>query len=253
MASNRATPTEPGDLHEWVSFDDPDEARTWVFDLTFLSSNWTCIFGQGCSGVLTGPAPELEQGCCSYGAHFTDDADRKRVEAMAERLDAEQWQFRSEALELGGPIHVDDNGETVSHLVDDACIFLNRPGFGAGAGCALHQAALSAGENFIDWKPDVCWQLPLRRVDETDDYGHVTSTVREWKRRDWGEGGHDFHWWCTDAPDAFVGTRPVHQELRQEIIALTTPWAYEQVVEHLAGRRNGSGTAVPLPHPAVRR
>src|SRR4051794_34036749 len=34
----------PADLHEWVSFDDPDADRTWVFDVTFLASNWTCIF-----------------------------------------------------------------------------------------------------------------------------------------------------------------------------------------------------------------
>ena len=61
----------PDDAHEWVSFDDPDEERTWLFDVTFLASAWTCIFGHGCQGVLTGPTPELVQGCCSYGAHFT--------------------------------------------------------------------------------------------------------------------------------------------------------------------------------------
>ena len=48
-----------------------DEDRTWVFDVTFLTSNWTCIYGNGCPGILDDPAPELEQGCCSYGAHFT--------------------------------------------------------------------------------------------------------------------------------------------------------------------------------------
>ena len=47
---------------------------------------WTCIFGDGCQGVLTGPAPELVQGCCSYGAHFTDKADRRRVERLAKKL-----------------------------------------------------------------------------------------------------------------------------------------------------------------------
>ena len=65
----------PADAHEWVSFEDPDEQRTWRFDVTFLLSHWECIYGRGCQGVLTGPAPEMEQGCCSYGAHFTDDED----------------------------------------------------------------------------------------------------------------------------------------------------------------------------------
>ncbi len=76
----------PEDLHEWVSFDDPDEDRTWVFDVTFLTSPWTCIFGRGCQGVLTGPAEELEQGCCSYGAHFVDEDDEATMLAYAERL-----------------------------------------------------------------------------------------------------------------------------------------------------------------------
>lgn len=247
----------PGDLHEWVSFDDPDEARTWVFDLTFLASNWTCIFGRGCQGVLTAPTPELLQGCCSYGAHFTDGDDRARVERYARRLTATQWQFKARAARRGGPIRVTAGGDTVTRLTEGACIFLNRPEFAGGAGCALHRAALEEGERHMDWKPDVCWQLPLRRVDETDPYGHVTSTLREWKRRDWGDGGHEFHWWCTDAPDAFVGERPVYRELRDEIIEMTTPWAYALVVEHLERRvTNGAtspATSVPLPHPAVRK
>ncbi len=52
-------PAVPPDTHEWVSFEDPDEERTWLFDVTFLQSNWHCIFGNGCQGVLTGPTPEL--------------------------------------------------------------------------------------------------------------------------------------------------------------------------------------------------
>src|SRR5436853_1609980 len=87
-------PRAPADAHEWLSFEDPEEERTWVFDVTFLASNWTCIFGRGCQGVLTGPAPELVQGCCSYGAHFTGVEDVARVEAVARTLTAADWQFR---------------------------------------------------------------------------------------------------------------------------------------------------------------
>ena len=35
---------------EWISFEDPTEERTWVFDVTFLLSRWECIFGRGCQG-----------------------------------------------------------------------------------------------------------------------------------------------------------------------------------------------------------
>jgi hypothetical protein len=239
----------PDDLHEYASFEDQKEHRTWVFDLTFLASPWRCIFGHGCPGVLTAPAPELEQGCCSYGAHLVDEEDASSVRVAAERLTDDQWQHKASAARRGGPLRTTKAGVTVTRLTNDACIFLNGPDFPGGAGCALHRGALDAGERPMDWKPDVCWQLPLRRVDHTEDSGHVTSTVREWKRRDWGGGGEDFHWWCTDAPDAFDGHRPVYEELRDELIELVGEWAYDRVVEDLERRRD---TATLLPHPVLR-
>jgi hypothetical protein len=240
----------PEDLHEWVSFDDPDEDRTWVFDVTFLVSGWECIWGRGCQGVLTGPAPELEHGCCDYGAHFTSEDDVRRVERHAARLTAEQWQFKKLARQRGGPIRQKrKSGEYVTRLADEACIFLNRPGFPGGPGCALHRAALDAGARPLDWKPDVCWQLPLRRTDETDGHGHVTSTVREWKRRDWGAGGQEFHWWCTESPDAFVSRRPVYETMAEELLELVGEQPYRLLVQHLRARRKSTF----LPHPAVRR
>jgi hypothetical protein len=238
----------PSDLHEYVAFDALDEHRTWVFDLTFLTSNWHCIYGDGCPGVLTQPAPELVQGCCSYGAHLIDEDDADAVRAAAERLDDRQWQFRKVSSRRGGPIRRNAEGTLVTRLVDDACIFLNRPGFAGGPGCALHRGAVDAGERFMDWKPDVCWQLPLRLVEDTDDAGHVTSTLREWKRRDWGDGGHEFHWWCTDAPDAFDGHQPVYVELRDEIVEMVGRWAYDRLVDYVEQRDQWT----LLPHPQRR-
>jgi hypothetical protein len=235
--------------HEWASFE--VDGATYVFDLTFLTSTWTCIFGAGCLGVLTEPAPEMVHGCCSYGAHFTDKRDRKRVLAAAEQLSAEQWQFRGEAAERGGPIRKDGDGVYVSELVDGACIFLNRPEFPTGAGCALHQAALAADERPLDWKPEVCWQLPLRLDNHVDDNGHLTWTLREWKRRDWGEGGEEFHWWCTESPEAFEGGHGglVYETMRDEIVEMVGAEPYELLCAYLKDR----GTERLLPHPAVRR
>ena len=236
-------------MHEWVSFEDGD-GDTYVFDLTFLTSNWTCVFGAGCQGVLDGPAAELEQGCCSYGAHFSSDEDVARVKKYVKRLTADDWQFHREAKKLGGPITVVD-GETVSRLVDDACIFLNRPGFEGGPGCALHRAALRTGERPLDWKPDVCWQLPLRLDDHTDENGFHTFTLREWKRRDWGEGGPEFHWWCTDDSLAFRDRKQVWQTLRDEICEMVGDEMYANVVKYIKARAKRTETL--LPHPAVRR
>lgn len=240
----------PAGAHEWLSFPDPREDRTWVFDVTFLLSGWNCLYGAGCQGVLTAPAQELEQGCCSYGAHFTDDADRGRVAAAAGKLTPAQWQFRARGRR-SGTMRTDAEGATVTRLVEGACIFLNRPGFPGGAGCALHRGALEAGQRPMDWKPDVCWQLPLRRQDQTEESGHVVSTVGQWERRHWGVGGAEFHWWCTDTPEAFGDRVAVYRRLRAELVGICGEAVYQLLARYLDQR--ASTAAVPVSHPAVRR
>lgn len=241
----------PDDLHEWISFEDPTEARTWMFDATFLRSNYHCIYARGCKGVLDADATEMMQGCCSYGAHFVDDDDVATVVKAFVRVKPEHMQFHRKAVRGGflrpGDPDADGTPVTVTRLVDDACIFLNRPGFAGGVGCALHIAALDAGERPLDWKPNVCWQVPIRLEHTTDEHGHVISRLREWKRRDWGDGGQVFHWWCTEAPEAFVGHEPVYRSSRDEIVELVGQEIYDQLVELLERPH-----WVPLPHPAVR-
>ncbi len=240
-----------------------------MIDATFLRSTWSCIFGSGCKGVLDADATEMVQGCCSYGAHFVDDDDVQTVVRAVVRLTPKDWQFAKKA-KTKGFLDTGDDGATVTRLVDDACIFLNRPGFEGGPGCALHRAALEAGERPMDWKPNVCWQLPLRLDHHTDDQGHVTSTLREWKRRDWGPGGDEFHWWCTETDEAFVagsdqsgsdqsgsdqsgsdragGKMPVYEYLHDEIVGMVGREVYDQLLPLLTRPK-----WTPLPHPAVRR
>lgn len=242
----------PDDLHEWISFEDPDEHRTWLFDATYLRSNYTCIYGNGCAGILDEPAPERHLGCCSFGAHFADGDDVKNLERHARRLRPDQMQFHAK-MRKKGPVRTgdpDDEGNPVvmTRLADDACIFLNRVGFEGGVGCALHIAALEAGERPMDWKPSVCWQVPIRLEHSTDESGHVTSRLREWKRRDWGEGGDDFAWWCTEAPEAFVGSEPLYRSAKDDIVELVGAHIYELMVAQLE-----RPTWVPLPHPALRQ
>ena len=239
----------PAESHEWASFEDPDEERTWMFDVTFLLSGWECIFGRGCQGVLTGPAPELVQGCCSYGAHFTDSADVARVKAVAKTLSDDEWQF-AKIGRRQGIIEKQPDGTKVTRIVEDACIFLNRPGFPTGPGCALHQVAMKRGRPPLELKPDVCWQLPLRREDLTDATGRVVSMVGEWERRHWGEGGEEFHWWCTEASEAFGSKKPVFESMRDELTEMVGKKVYARLAAFLKDRREQSW--VPLPHPAVR-
>ena len=171
--------------------------------MTFLLSSWQCIFGCGCQGIWTAPTPELGHGCCTYGAHFSDKADREHVVKVAKELGADEWQFAKVAKKKGIYTKVvEDEGdgpEWKTTIHKDACIFLNRLDFPAGAGCALHLHALNRGKHFSDYKPEVCWQVPLRRIDDEQDDGSVISRLTEFGRDGWGEGGEDFGWWCTEA------------------------------------------------------
>jgi hypothetical protein len=234
--------------HEWVSFEDAKEQRTWLVDVTFLTSRWNCIFGNGCKGILEEDASDLVQGCCSYGAHFTDDKDIKRVSAAVKDLRSEEWQFQEDGLR-DGFIEVVD-GATKTRLHHDACIFLNRPGFAGDPGCAFHIAARRQGVPHLKLQPEVCWQVPVRREDLVDELGHVTSTITQWDRRHWGEAGEDFHWWCSEAPEAFEGPDPVYVSLAPELTELMGKRNFAEVRRYLDQRLQDG---ISLPHPVVRQ
>lgn len=201
----------------------------WRFDRAFLTSNWTCLFGCGCQGILDRPAPERGEGCCSIGAELDGEDEAMALSATAMMLLPEQFQHHAEAAADG--VFAD---ETRRHtrVVDGACIFLNRPGFTGGAGCALHLAAVALGDSPIDWKPSVCWQLPIH-VDwapAADD--REVATVRGWRRADWGDDG-DMAWWCTEAPEAYVGDRPVVESLSDELQAIVGEPVYVELRRRL--------------------
>jgi len=245
---SQPAPLSDATRRDWLSFD--YDGNTYMFDASFLTSNWTCIFGAGCKGIHDVDTTDLQHGCCSFGAHFADGPDKKRVKAAIARLTSDQWQLSSTAADLGGPLFKNDDGGWSTRVVDGACVFLNRSDFHLGSGCALHVGAVEADERPMDWKPEVCWQVPVRYHFETDELGHTTYVLREWKRRDWGEGGSDFHWWCTEDPEAFVGHERVVETLEGEIRGLVGDPVYDILRAHLDERVTGTTF---LPHPAVRR
>lgn len=240
----------PEDLHEWISFEDPGFHRTWLVDATFLRSRWTCIWGRGCKGTLERDATALNHGCCSHGAHMIDAADVAAVRRAVRRLGPDRWERRAQGSRGRWLVRRHGEGgrlEYATAIRGGVCIFHNSRDFAGGEGCALHLGAMAAGERPIDWKPDVCWQLPVR-LEEHDEGGHVLSTLREWKRRDWDEAGADFHWWCTDSPDAFVGRAPLYRAMRDELVELVGPRIYG-----IMARLLDAPATTRLPHPAVRR
>ena len=216
----------------------------WRFEREFLTSNWTCLFGNGCKGILQEDATELNQGCCSLGAHFGDGPagqnEAMQVQAYAAMLSPSNFQFFDAAHDpesTPGALSIyGDDGRTHTRVVDGACIFLNRPGFDGGEGCALHIAALESEESPTEWKPSVCWQLPLRIDWEEVDADTETATVRRWSRADWSKHGETMAWCCTERSDggeAYTGSEQVIDSLRDELTALAGDEVYVELTRRL--------------------
>lgn len=210
----------------------------WRFDRSFLTSNWTCIWDRGCHGIRTEKAAQLGHGCCSLGAELDGTDEAMTVSASAAALAPTLFQYHAEARD--GGVFGDDEF-TKTRVIDGACIFLNRPGFTGGAGCALHLAAVAADESPIDWKPSVCWQLPVHVDWELGDDDIEVATVRGWTRHDWGEDGDMMAWCCTEragnggTDEAYVGDRPVFESLRDELEAIVGAPVYVELRRRLTG------------------
>lgn len=215
----------------WVSFADEDQT-TYLFDLSFLTSGWSCTFGTTCKG--TEPQDNGARGCCAHGAHMVDDDETDTIIDIANRLTADQWQNHSLVEAPADIFEEDADGETKTRTLNDACIFLNDQTFEGGHGCALHIGAIAAKERPLDWKPAVCWQVPFRLEQFEDENGKLTLMVRAWRRSDWGEGGDDFGWWCTDElPESTPGnaTWLHHQD---ELIELVGEWPVQLLNDYLS-------------------
>ena len=229
----------------WVEFPDPADAdQVFRCDLTWLTSSWTCIFGQGCKGIYK---DEPDVGCCTLGAHFADKDDEKRVRASVKELTPQTWQRHSRSW-----IETDDEGARKTRVVDGACIFFNDKDFPAGYGCAFHHLATRTGRHFLETKPDVCWQLPIRRtydhVERPDDTEVLVVTIAEYDRRGWGPGGHDLDWYCTGNTEAHVGATAVFESLGPELTELMGVEAYEVLAGYC--RERLASRAQVAPHPA---
>ncbi|MFT4188603.1 MAG: hypothetical protein QM621_08465 [Aeromicrobium sp.] len=232
----------------WVEFANPDDAtERFRCDLTWLTSRWTCIFGQGCPGIYES-TPDV--GCCSHGAHFADDEDYETVAGFVERLTPEQWERHDEGRATGWTER-DEEGDLKTLAVDGACVFHNSKDFAGGYGCALHGLALAEGIEPLEAKPQVCWQLPLRRgyreVDPGDGEEYTEVTIGEYTRAGWGPGGHDFDWYCTSNTEAHVGREPVYRSNRAELTALMGEAGYALLAQHCEAFERGG---LPQPHPA---
>lgn len=254
---------------EWFSFDHPTEADHLVtVDMTWLLSRWTCVFGSpACHGIL---ADQPDSGCCTHGAFLTDDDDRERLAANVALLTPGEWQHEADAradaadrtpesLDKGIAFYLeedelDDEPALRTRRFNGRCVFFNDTDWPAGSGCALHHMAARLGRTLPESKPEVCWQLPIRRTQEwetrPDEVEILHTRIAEYDRRGWGPGGLDLDWYCTGSPDAHVGTAPVFETLADELRELIGDEAYEVVADACRRRQQLGLVAV---HPATER
>lgn len=278
---------------EWFEFahpDDPDHIITC--DLTWLMSTYSCAFGTAnCPGI---DSKNPDVGCCGHGAFLCDEDDRERLVDVVKQMEADSnatpnsprwWQNRPDSVsewfatrddDLTEPLEPwlvwdeldDENGEPEPALktkvIDGACIFANRAGWHSGAGCALHQWAAAHGIDHVEAKPDVCWQLPLRRLEDWEERPDgeeiLRTTITEYDRRGWGNGGEDFDWYCTGAPATHDNAEAIWRTHKSELIALIGEECYEILAEHCAAREQAgaakafgpSGYPLLAIHPATR-
>ncbi|WP_082772684.1 hypothetical protein [Actinoplanes sp. TFC3] len=253
-AAARAREVDLDFPREWIEFTDPaDDQHVVRADLTWLLSRWTCVFGSACHGIIAGRAQE---GCCSHGAFFTDADDENRTKAAAAKLTPETWQHYRRGFKNYTEMDTIDGSKparrTATQAGDGPCVFLNDADFAGGGGCALHAQALRDGVHPLTYKPDVCWQLPVRREQDwtkrPDGTKYLLSTLTEFDRRGWGPGGHDLDWWCTSSPDAHVGTEPMYKSYGPELAALIGQEAYTEL-SRLCDARLAAG--VVAVHPAT--
>ncbi len=232
----------PNFVRDWVEFINPaNPEEIFKCDMTWLTSYWQCIYGNGCCGI---DADKPDAGCCSDGAYYTSKDDEARTLRAAKKLSKSTWQFYDQARpkKSGGKLQISEIGldkDRKTKKIKDSCIFLNRtdykaPGYTGSPGCVLHHLAEKEGVHVVETKPDICWQLPLRRSWETREVGDSSITVvviGEYERLAWGEGGADFDWYCTSNAEAHTGKLPVYKSSKIELLTMMGKSGYEELAK----------------------
>lgn len=257
---------------EWFEFVNPaDEHHTISVDITWLESHYNCTFGTPACHGIDSSLPDV--GCCIHGAYMADETDRAQLAEAVAQMPAKYWQLRPAGVEEFCAEHAELDSETTepwmewdeldgddgepepaikTAVVDGACIFANRTGWETGTGCALHQWAVAEGQELTVVKPEVCWQLPLRRHEDweerPDGQEILRTTIGEYDRRGWGGGGEDFDWYCSTDARCHTADEPLWVTQKTELIAMIGEECYGVLADYLQARAD-AGIA-PTKHPA---
>ena len=228
---------------EWVTFPAEEPDLQYRVNVSFLLSNYQCIFGRGCQGLLNrGARPDVA--CCERGVTFFDEADFERISSRVEQLTSEDCDHIDHIRSRGWYQSSSAGRPYKTRKLGDACIFANRNGGAAGKpGCAFHHLAGRLGIHHSETKPFICWTVPINFTYESADEpgGRTTLIVSAFTADAWGgsddqeepTGRGHMGYWCIDTPDAFIGSQPVYKSMERELRAGMSNSGYERMAELL--------------------
>ena len=227
-------------MQEYVEFDHPTlRGWRWRIDLTTMLSGFGCIWGKGCPGIENNG--DESEGCCSLGVGLSEptslanedyldyEGDLAKISPLISSLTPEQWQQHKEGNKKW---YVTCGNELKTRKYKNRCIFSNDASFGR-PGCALHHAALDAGDSPMKWKPDTCWYVPLF-IEELPN--EQTFLVRKSYNRDWAYGADNdkvLDWWCDIDPVANSHQEPMYVRYKDELIGIMGEVVYASLCEYI--------------------
>lgn len=205
-------------VKQWVEI--PGGEHNWLVDMNFMLSGFGCSWGCGCQGISSEP----EFGCCKIGASLLD-SELEKVKGLVAQLTDAEWQYRTKKWHVRSPFK---DGDSHRHTAVNkrangttGCVFSNSPDFPGGAGCAFHIAAVNRGDSPLDWKPEVCWTVPIY-ASWVEELG--VFLLRMQGRADWTGGEPDYDaikWWCTDDSVSWGDAEPFFVRYWEELQRIT--------------------------------
>lgn len=233
---------------DYLEFEYSDQR--YRVNLTFMLSNWSCLYGNGCIGLHSKTDKDFipDAGCCSIGFNFNAEEELDRIQSRVDQLTEADWDVELQQVVASKGTWYKYLGENANSRVHEkVCVFNNRAGGSGKTGCAFHHLAARIGEHYVDVKPEVCWQLPLRVYSDDKDI----MVIEPWDSDEWGEpdddGTHDSFvcWWCIDTPDAYIGDKSVYRSMEAELRKILSDEVYEYMCAEIE-KRMGNYVA-PMP------
>ena len=225
-------------------------------DLTWLTSRYTCIFGQGCHGIYaTSPTPAAARWARTSPTRTTRSGWRSSSTSSTETL----WQHQPARPRCASEdwIETDDEGERKTRTLEvdgQRGVHLPQPHRlpRRGAGCALHALALSRAATRS--RPSrTCAGSCRSGAPSGRSSGRTGRRTRRSRSASTtaaagAPGGHDLDWYCSGNTEAHVAVEPLYVTNEPELVELMGRAAYDELVRALRGPP-ASRSALAL-HPA---